>query len=355
MTLGDSQPFQAIATYSNGTTLDVTSASVWSSSNENVATMNINTGVATAINTGQFVATAVFGNQTASSNIFTVRAQIAYITNFGDNSISQCQIASNGILQNCTKSFGYSQPEGVVLTANAKTAYISQNSASQPIRLCSVNNITGMIQNCTNSGYLSPPSSPQGITINKANTVLYASNFTNVIRSCAINPGNGTLNCTSVNVNGRTTGVALNDTNEYAYFSDFENNVVLRCLINQNSGGLQNCINSNASNVSSSDGIGINNNYLYIGSSTGNRITKCNIIAETGLVENCVDSGAGAVFSRPQNIAFTFNKNFAYVPNRSNNTISYCAVSSVDGSLSNCVLALGANSGLSEPTAMLFK
>ena len=73
------------------------------------------------------------------------------------------------------------------------------------------------------------------------------------------------------------------------------------------------------------------------------------------LVENCVDSGAGAVFSRPQNIAFTFNKNFAYVPNRSNNTISYCAVSSVDGSLSNCVLALGANSGLSEPTAMLFK
>ena len=56
--VGESQQFTAVALYDNGTTLDVTSTSQWSSSNAAVVSIGSNTGLATSLLPGQVTITA---------------------------------------------------------------------------------------------------------------------------------------------------------------------------------------------------------------------------------------------------------------------------------------------------------
>jgi hypothetical protein len=56
--VGESQQFTAVALYDNGTSLDVTSTSQWSSSNVSVVSIGSNTGLATSLLPGQVTITA---------------------------------------------------------------------------------------------------------------------------------------------------------------------------------------------------------------------------------------------------------------------------------------------------------
>jgi len=71
LALNGSFQFAAQATYSDGSTSDVTDTATWNSSNTTVATIN-NVGLATAVTTGQTQITATVNNVTSNAAVLTI-------------------------------------------------------------------------------------------------------------------------------------------------------------------------------------------------------------------------------------------------------------------------------------------
>jgi hypothetical protein len=76
--LGTIQPFTAIGTYADGSTLDLTTSVIWSSSTPSVATAN-NSGLATSGSTGQTTITATAGSISGSSTLTVTPATLLSI------------------------------------------------------------------------------------------------------------------------------------------------------------------------------------------------------------------------------------------------------------------------------------
>lgn len=72
--VGSSWPFRAVAYFVDGTTDDVTDRSVWTSSNDSVASVGTQTGVATGVKHGTVNIQASFGGQTASGSLTVLLA-----------------------------------------------------------------------------------------------------------------------------------------------------------------------------------------------------------------------------------------------------------------------------------------
>ncbi|NMM37915.1 MAG: DUF3494 domain-containing protein [Glaciimonas sp.] len=73
------QPFMAVATYSDGSTSDVTVSSRWTSGTTSVATVNSSSGVADGIASGTSVITANFGGKSSSGSLTVTTATLASI------------------------------------------------------------------------------------------------------------------------------------------------------------------------------------------------------------------------------------------------------------------------------------
>lgn len=69
---GETQQFTAIGTFSDSSTLDLTSSATWTSANPSVATINSSTGLATGVGAGTSAITATEDNVTSSSVWLTV-------------------------------------------------------------------------------------------------------------------------------------------------------------------------------------------------------------------------------------------------------------------------------------------
>lgn len=96
------QPFVAIATYSDGTTKDITATATWNSATTTIATIDAS-GIATGIAIGTTGITAKSGAVTSNTVMLTV-ANFAYAVNFTDRStpaagtLSQYIISADGSL-----------------------------------------------------------------------------------------------------------------------------------------------------------------------------------------------------------------------------------------------------------------
>ena len=77
--LGGTRQFAATATYSDGSTRDVTVGSTWASATPAVATINASTGMATAVSVGTSVISAGFGGKTANTTLTIVTATLSSI------------------------------------------------------------------------------------------------------------------------------------------------------------------------------------------------------------------------------------------------------------------------------------
>lgn len=77
--IGGSRQFTATATYSDGSSRDVTVGSAWTSATPAVATINAATGVALGVTTGTSVITAGFGSKTAVATLTVVPVALSSI------------------------------------------------------------------------------------------------------------------------------------------------------------------------------------------------------------------------------------------------------------------------------------
>lgn len=168
---------------------------------------------------------------------FNSSGTFAYVTNFGNNQVSLCNLNPDQSLGACSLLANlFSLPTGITLDPTNTVAYVS-NASSSEVSTCPINP-NGTFAVCTTtSGF----AGPVGLAVNAANTFLYVTNNEDTfVTFCSINPG-GSLNvCSPTGTFMNTRGVALNTSNTIAYITDGGADTVYACQILGN-GSLGTC------------------------------------------------------------------------------------------------------------------
>jgi hypothetical protein len=140
------QKFTAIETFSDGTTIDRTAASTWSSPDlvgVGVATVGVNTGLATGLTVGQSTITATFGLKVATANLtvtaatsksFVVTPTLASIPVTGTQQYTAIETFSDGTTFDRTAASTWSATDLVgvgVATIGANTGLATGNVVGQ--------------------------------------------------------------------------------------------------------------------------------------------------------------------------------------------------------------------------------
>lgn len=238
----------------------------------------------------------------------------AYITNRNGNSVSQCTINPvTKLFTSCSATaLSANTPDGIVLNRANTLAYISFTSSQ--VQYCQINSGTGALSACTNAVTDGSQNfgTATGMTLNSANTFAYVTGDQGYVSSCAVNASTGTLsNCKANNITSLTNAqsVTLNDAGTLAYL--FQNNgVIFTCGASPNTGTLTSACNMQTvvTGNGASGALTLNffENRAYIVPNNGNAVTVCPVNTATGLLigSGCVDSGVGGVFSDPVDIAF---------------------------------------------------
>ena len=126
------QQFTATGTYSDGSSKDITTSVVWSSSNTTVATVGANTGMATGVGAGTSQISASFGSVVSSSPTLTVIKSVtlqSIAVSPANPSISQSQTQqftatgtySDGSSKDITTSVVWTSSNTTVATVGANT------------------------------------------------------------------------------------------------------------------------------------------------------------------------------------------------------------------------------------------
>jgi 6-phosphogluconolactonase (cycloisomerase 2 family) len=174
-----------------------------------------------------------------------IHGNIAYVNNYGNNTVSNCTIQSNGSLTNCSVSplphipglgYGY---DGVALNSSGTLLYVTQAQGTGPennILACPIQN--GAVVGTSCVSYIEPSfSSTAGIALNSLNSILYVANAGNQTVSACILNADGSINtCNALTAsifNSQQFGkVVLNAAGTYAYIVNQNQNYVSLCQLN---------------------------------------------------------------------------------------------------------------------------
>jgi hypothetical protein len=349
VSVGGTQQYTAIGTYASGPTQNITNSVAWNSSNPSVATINA-TGLATGVSAGSTVITATLASIISNSATLTVSNLIggfAYVTNLGNNTVSDCSIDVNtSLFSSCNSdanAFGF--PTAVLVNTTKTAAYVTNGTPTRAVAYCPINLTTGAFNACTDAAPTSPNlDQPFSMVMNVTGTHLYAVNANGVVSFCDVNQTDGTLNnCADTGaVLSAPRGITLNQANTIAYITD-NNNLVYACNIVAD-GTLSSCT-STGSAFNSPFGIALNpaNTFAYITNQTSSNMTICAV--NGAVLSSCTVVGS---FSTPANIAINAAGTFLYVTNQGNNTVSACVINN-DGSLGVCTAT---GTGLNNPAGI---
>lgn len=220
--------------------------------------------------------TTTFGSSRAM--VFTSDQQYAYIMDGVANNIQRCAVnTTNGVLQDCVSVKGsLTVPTGIALYTFPTGSYVYYTEAGGVRRAsyCNVNSSTGALESC-DTPITTGLDSPEAISINPSGTFAYITNSTNTnngstnIRYCSINQLTGALenSCsnTAIDLVGKTISagptrgeVTFSPDGKKAYFGSFNENKVYSCDV-LDSGAFSNCQDSgvSASLLSSPSGVAL--------------------------------------------------------------------------------------------------
>ena len=228
ITTGKTQQYTAIGTFSDGSTLDITTSVTWISAAPSVAPISV-TGLATGINVGTTEIVATLDGVTSNTAVLTVTA-FAWITNFASSNVIVCQVNADGTLSNCQDTGGsgptplFTLPSLIVLNPANTVAYIANlhdGGLGGFVTSCSIMP-NGTFGACQQISFANPTF---GVTLNPAGTIAYVTQFTNPgsVLYCQVSPLDGSLsNCQNTNGTGFNgpLGVTINQTNTLAYVAN---------------------------------------------------------------------------------------------------------------------------------------
>lgn len=274
------------------------------------------------------------------------QAQYAYFANQGQGggdlgSISICTLNSCVSFTDPT----FNQPQDIVINNNGKSAYVL-NFGNNTISTCNVNSQTGSLSGCTSTSNRLFSFTNGGL--NLTNNYLYATNYlSNTVSTCAFLT-DGTLG-TCVNNSGfiRPRGrIGINLAGTMAYVPNYSTRVISVCPI-QSNGTFGTC-NSTFTDPSITAPLGAFVNpqgtILYVaninfsGSEPVSTVTLCPI-GTNGQLSACTPNSVGTFSFNGFTVTnlVVSNSNIAYVPNNGfiPNNVSVCPLND-DGTFASC-------------------
>ena len=379
--ISGTQQFQAIATFSNAATKDLTSSINWASSNPAFASIN-NSGLALGLSPGTTSITATTGAITSNASALTVTGVVLTSITVTPGTTS---LARQGT-QQFTATGHYSDTSSQDITSSVN--WVSSNTAASTITngglatgvangtsniTASLNSITsntavvtvqqyayitadtleqcpyntnGTIGACVTTG--SNYTYAGGMAVNSTSPNFYISDSNaNTLDTCPINADGSLGACVVDQTVSSVETLALNPSSTILYSTGLVNGVDY-CPINSD-GSIGTCATTGSGPNSFTEGIAINaaNTFAYITYPIPGDVYLCPI-NPNGSFGTCVSGATG--FHAPTQVAINAAKEVLYVTNANNNTISVCTINSTDGTLSNCVSANA--TGLSTPTGI---
>lgn len=391
--VGTSQQFTALGTYSDNSTQNLTSSVTWTSSSTAQATIS-SAGLATGVAAGTTNITANLGSVTSAAIVLAVSgatptlssivitpslptlvigktqqfiatgiyvdSSIATITasvSWASSTPTVATISSSGLATGIgsgtsviTATYNSISSNSVTLTGRAAYAYgfISSSSANR-ITACNIVYGSGTVSfnNCaqTATTTLSSPYTSAAIASGSNNYFYVVNAGSTKISQCTLNLGSPpTLTACQTASNGTPTGnpygMAINDS--YMYVNDNSGKIDTCPMSLPGSPNVGACAANAATNgILFPGGIALTANYLYVSSlNTTHAINYCAYNSSTGVVSSC--NSTGFSYNASSSLSLVVNGNYLYGADSGVHSLFYCFIN-YDGSLSSCSYTGGGN------------
>jgi hypothetical protein len=282
----------------------------------------------------QYAYTDNFGeSRTGQLSIpYSAVPHMAYITNFGSNSVTQCTLNLTGALGNCTQVTSPTLEALAGITIDGARAYIAEGVG---IAVCNVSSsgLSGCLSAATDDD------EPIGVAFD-GDTAFISNQGLFTVETCTV-AADGTLAGCAVDANvtpflDAPAEATFQGSN--LYIPNVLSSDVTVCPVTAGVTGT--C--ANVALIAPATKAVFGGTSAYLTMPGLNSVQQCSVGSD-GSLNACADSGVGATFNDP--FGMTLFGGYAYVANRGNNTISQCTVAA-DGHLSACV---STGSGLSAP------
>jgi DNA-binding beta-propeller fold protein YncE len=364
--VGAKIPFTALATYSNGTTKDVTSQVIWQTSAPDIATITSSGGEAHALALGTANISAQLGNVTSTSILLTVKETYAYITDSGSPAaVYSCAIDPNsnppGALKPCLANINptaLAAPEFIAINPAGTYAYVTNGLGltASTVAYCGIRNADGSLVNCATLNSLPITDVFSGIAINPAGTQAFITGITGgLVYSCSILTNGKFDHCTAFANNNnfmKPFGISVNAAGNYTYITNNNSNNVTSCAIDA-AGNLNTCVNNIDSSFNFPLGITINSlgSYAYVtNQGFTSTLSACPINAANGNFQSACTSNILMAQGAPmqgsiEGISLNPLNNLAYIVTDTNSNIYSCPIAGA--TLQECGSVIGEQTSVS--------
>ena len=223
--LGDTTQFTAIGTYTDSSTLDLTSSVTWSSSNESVITIDAG-GLAATVSVGKTTIAATTGAVTDSTQLSVLCTvsvpcpRFAYVANRSENTVSIYTVDPNsGQLRHRGHVDTGTSPEAVAVDPGENFVYVANSSPDNSISVYTIDS-TGALTAGTS---VLAGTDPVSVTIDPNGQFLYVANSTSGdISAYTIDSITGALAPigTAVLAGTNPVSVTVDPTGQFAYVAN---------------------------------------------------------------------------------------------------------------------------------------
>ena len=233
---------------------------------------------------------------------------IAYVTNYGSNTVSVISTSKNSVTATVSLPTG-AGPQGIALAPNGKTAYVADAGLNQ---VSVINTSRRKVTATVDVG-----NSPSGLAVMPNGTFVYVANSGSKSVSVISTLTNAVV--ATISVCAGPSGVAISPDGTTAYVPCSASGADAVDVIRTADNTLINTINiiyNGVSHGAFGSAVSPDGQWLYVASGgSDDVVTVINTAAQT--VVNAVPVGIG-----PQDVAFTEDSAFAYVTNSSSNSVS---------------------------------
>jgi 6-phosphogluconolactonase (cycloisomerase 2 family) len=294
-------------------------------------------------------------------------SKFSYVANFNTNAVTLCSInASSGLFSACQDAGAgaiFNTPAMVIFNVDQTRAYVSNfgGSVGTTVSLCAVNRNSGTLSDCSNSDGDGTAifNGPLGFSLDPSGTHAYIPSInSSSVTSCNVEQSTGKLTgCLNTGNPGDFTtpiDIVFNAAGTRAYISNTFIGTVSLCSVNTSTGALSGCVNADSDGTAIFAGPALMNmnasgSRLYVSNNnlgTGTSVSICSINLITGKLYGCSDSGVGSIFGSPVSVTLNAANTILYVSNNSAATVSSCSINSNTGRLNACVNSDGDGSAI---------
>jgi trimeric autotransporter adhesin len=312
------QQFTATGTYTDGSTLNLTSAVTWTSSDPSIASISNaagSNGLAAGDTVGQASISAALGGVTSPSVTLTVTAALryAYVANQNDNTVSAFSIGAGGALTLIGTVPSGSEPNAVAVDPTGRNVYVANwtDGTISEYAVGSDGSLTGI-------GTVASGSNPASITVDTTGQYVYTANLSsNTVSEYAMGTDGVLKALGTVPAAGQPISIVADPAGHYLYVADQSGNLVSEYSIG--AGGLLTSIGtaptgSNPQSVS----VDPSGRYAYVANWNDATVSEYTVNGDGTLTP----IGTIATGGCPETVTVDSSGHYAYVENYCSNTVS---------------------------------